>query len=96
MGCTTTAGQQGLGQVTLFHIPSVGMLWVGLDLLGNVTKSPAPGALPTPQSTAGTEIVRIDKLLAGIIIEVASADTIRIQSNFGPLNTTAGNVTLIW
>src|SRR5204863_9772400 len=30
MGCCTSGGDQSVGQVSLFHIPSGGMVWVGL------------------------------------------------------------------
>src|SRR5438552_1912167 len=31
MGCCTTSPAQSVGQVSLFHIPSSGMVWVGLE-----------------------------------------------------------------
>src|SRR5438309_3631557 len=31
MGCVTTLGQPGVGQVSLLHFPSNGIEWVGLE-----------------------------------------------------------------
>jgi hypothetical protein len=90
MGCCTTnaPGQMSVGQVTLLHLPSVGMLWVGLEATPN--SSITQGGAATAQ---GTHIVYLDSFHL-IDIQVASADTIRIHNGEGA--TRAGNVTLIW
>ena len=93
MGCCTT-GEQGVGQVSLLHIPSgqfTGFIeWAGLE-------SPAPGGSVITSSggssMAGTHIVCIS-FHCGVEIQVASADTIRIHNSSG--GVLAGNVTLVW
>ena len=85
MGCCTTF--PGVGQVSLFHIPSGGMVWTGVESYG--TASITQGS----SSTAGTHIVYIDNLHA-VEIQVASADTIRVHNYFNFAVT--GNVTLVW
>ena len=87
MGCCTTGGDQSVGQVSLFHIPSGGMVWTGVESYG--TASITQGS----SSTAGTHIVWID-LQHTVDIQVASVDTIRIHN--GAAATRAGNVTLVW
>jgi len=84
-GSCTTIG--GVGQVSLQHIPSTGMQWVGLESYS--------GAAITQgfSSTAGTHIVSID-FFHQVDIRVASIDTILIHN--GSAATRAGNVTLIW
>ena len=86
-GCCTTAAGQSVGQVSLLHIPSCCMGWVGLE-------SYSPAAITQGQSpTAGTHIVYID--ISHIVdIQMASADTIRVHNRGN--TTLAGNVTLIW
>ena len=90
MGCCTTnslGGDHGVGQVSLLHIPSTGIEWVGLE-------GPASAAITSGFSgTAPSHIVFIDHS-HNVDIRVASADTIRIHNGFGL--TEAGNVTLIW
>jgi hypothetical protein len=87
MGCCNTAGRQGVGQVSLLHLPSAGMEWVGLESYS--------GAAITQGATAtvGDHIVYIDNFHE-LDIQVASADTIRIHN--GDIATRAGNVTLVW
>ena len=87
MGCCTTVNDQGVGQVSLQHIPSTGMQWVGLESYS--------GAAITQgfSSTAATHIVSID-FFHNVDIQMASADTIRVHN--GATSTRAGNVTLIW
>ena len=88
MGCCTTPNTTaGVGQVSLQHIPSTGMQWVGLESYS--------GAAITQgfSSTAGTHIVSID-FFHQVDIRVASIDTILIHN--GSAATRAGNVTLIW
>ena len=82
MGCCTSAFNQGVGQVSLQHIPSNGMVWVGLDN-GSITEG-LSGA-------AGTHIMSIGGL---VDIQVASVDTILVHN--GSTGTRAGNVTLVW
>jgi hypothetical protein len=87
MGCCTTGGVQSVGQVSLLHIPSTLIAWVGLE-------SPSGAAITQGISaTAGTHIVYID-LQHLVDIQVASIDTIRVHN--GSASTKAGNVTLVW
>ena len=88
MGCCVGGLVQGVGQVSLQHIPSNGMVWVGLE-------SPSSAAITSGRSaTAATHIVFIDDAHQ-VVIEVASADTIRVH-NYSLDATVAANVTLIW
>src|SRR5215472_18828837 len=93
MGCCTTTGNdnQGVGQVSLLHIPSFVIEWTGLE---SASTSSGP-ATTTSGYTAvgGNHIVYID-FHHTVDIQVASADTIRIHN--GNAATRAGNVTLIW
>jgi hypothetical protein len=85
MGSCTTV--YGVGQVSLQHIPSGAMVWVGLESYGpTAITSGATGG-------AGAHIVWIDSFHA-VDIQVASADTIRVHN--GSAGTRAGNVTLVW
>ena len=87
MGCETGFGDEGVGQVSLLHVPSTKMVWVGLD-------SEYPAAIVSSDSGApGTHIVWIDGD-HGVDIRVASADTILIHNGEG--STRTGNVTLVW
>ena len=86
-GCCTTLGFQGVGQVSLLHIPSSFMEWVGLESL-------AGAAITSGNSgVAGVHIVYID-FNHKVDIQVASVDTIRVHN--GNTITVAGNVTLVW
>ena len=88
MGCCTTSLEQGVGQVSLQHIPSAGGIqWVGLESWS--------GAAITSgfRNIANFHIVYIDGAHA-VDIETASADTIRVHN--GAAATRAVNVTLIW
>jgi len=86
-GCCTTGANPGVGQVSLLHIPSTLIEWVGLE-------SPTGAAITSGSSTvAGTHIVYIDGFQT-VDIEVNSADTIRVHN--GAATTRAGNVTLVW
>jgi hypothetical protein len=88
MGCCTTLSDQGVGQVTLQHIPSAGGIqWVGLESWS--------GAAITSgfRNIANFHIVYIDGAHT-VDIELASADTIFIHN--GSPGTRAGNVTLVW
>jgi len=86
MGCCTTAGDQGVGQVSLLHIPGGNMVWVGLNSYSN--------AITTGSSFGVTHIVWIDGGGQHVDIQSASVDTIQIHNNY--TTTMAGNVTLIW
>jgi hypothetical protein len=88
MGCCTSI--QGVGQVSLLHLPSPGGIqWVGLESV-----SASPAAITQGSTTGtGTHIVYID-YFHKVDIQTASADTIRIH-NSNTL-TMAGNVTLVW
>jgi hypothetical protein len=87
MGCCTTPGFRGIGQVSLLHIPSEFMEWVGLESTF--------GAAITQgfSSVAGTHIVFID-FQHQVDIQVNSPDTIRVHNGSAALR--AGNVTLVW
>ncbi len=88
MGCCTTNGDRAVGQVSLLHIPSQFIDWVGLE--STLGAAITQGAT----ATAGTHIVYI-AYYHDVDIEVASADTIQIHNGSGSL-TLAGNVTLVW
>jgi len=85
MGCCTVGA--GVGQVSLLHIPSTYIVWVGLESYNNATITQGVG------NVAGTHIVYLDQAHT-VDIQVASADTIRVHN--GSAVTKAGNVTLIW
>src|SRR5262249_41501791 len=92
MGCCTTAGNQGVAQVSLLHIPTVGAIlggiaWVGLE------SQPMAGITQGFTNISGTHIAFID-IHKVIDIEIAGPDTILVH-NFSTLTET-GNVTLIW
>src|SRR5437868_10176568 len=65
MGCCTSGGDQSVGQVSLFHIPSGGMVWVGLQ------SYPATAITSGTSSTQGSVIVSIDSNFV-VYIEVNS------------------------
>jgi hypothetical protein len=91
MGCCTTAGgDQAVGQVSLLHIPSTAIVWVGLESWsgGTTTQTTAGNS-----ATAGTHIVSMDTFHE-VNIEVNSADTIRVHN--ARVVSEVGNVTLIW
>ena len=88
MGCCINPGDQGVGQVSLLHLPGGGMQWEGLEA-NSTTVTTGPSATP------GAHIAFIDfDHLADI--QVASADTIRIHNSLLSSVTLVGNVTLIW
>ena len=89
MGCCTTTPIQGVGQVSLQHIPSFVIQWVGLE---SVSGTP-PAITQGSTNVAGGHILYID-FSHEVAIQVASADTIRVHN--GAAATRAGNVTLIW
>ena len=84
MGCCTTF--QGVGQVSLLHIPSTLITWVGLEPEANA-------AITAGASAGAAHIVYID-FAHQVEIRTASADTIFIHN--GASTTRAGNVTLVW
>jgi hypothetical protein len=88
MGCCTTIADAGVGQVSLLHIPSIGIFWVGLG------SSNATVITSGSSNTAGSHIVFID-FDDLVEIQTASADTILIHNRTGNI-TVAGNVTLVW
>ena len=87
MGCCTTLGNTGVGQVSLLHSPSDFIQWVGLESYSSAAIT--QGA----SSAVGTHIVYID-FYHQVDIQVASFDTIRILN--ASTGTRAGNVTLVW
>jgi hypothetical protein len=91
MGCCTTVNNdQSVGQVSLIHVPSNSIRWVGLE-----STQGASGAAITQGfgGGGGLHMVYIDGLHQ-VDIQVASADTIQIHNGTG--GTATGNVTLIW
>jgi hypothetical protein len=77
----------GVGQVSLLHVPSRFIVWVGLE-------SEIPAAITSGDGSAvGTHIVYIN-VAHTVDIQVASGDTIRVHNPSE--GTRAGNVTLIW
>ena len=87
MGCCTTHNFRGVGHVTLLHITSSFIEWVGLE-------SPSGASITQGfSSAAGTHIVYID-FAHQVDIEVNSANTIRVHNGAAALRS--GNVTLIW
>ena len=91
MGCCTTLGNTGVGQVSLLHIPSFNISWVGLESYAGVPAAITQGA----SNTLGTHIVFIDGNHV-VDIQVASAGANTIQIHNANTITEAGNVTLIW
>ena len=89
MGCCTTVPFEGVGQVSLLHVPSTLIDWVGLESYNG----PTPAITSGGNNAAGAHIVYID-VAHQVQIQVASADTILIHN--GSAGTRAGNVTLIW
>jgi hypothetical protein len=87
MGVQTALGFRGVGEVTLLHVPSSFIEWVGLESTsGAVITQGFSGA-------AGTHIVFID-FSHRVQIEVASPDTIRVHNLSTGIRT--GSVTLTW
>ena len=86
-GCCTTNMIRGVGQVSLLHVPSIFIQWVGLESWLGAAITSGVSAQP------GFHIVYIDSTHL-VDIQVASADTILVHN--GSAATVAGNVTLIW
>ena len=75
--------------MSLLHIPSVGMTWVGLESTNNAAITQGLSG------TVGTHIVYID--FGHLVdIQVASADTILVHNSAASQATLAVNVTLVW
>ena len=87
MGCCTSSGNQGVGQVSLQHIPSTAIEWVGLE------SYPSAAITQGISAVAGFHIVYID-FNHKVDIQMASVDTILVHN--GSTGTRAGNVTLVW
>jgi len=87
MGSCTNKG--GVGQVTLQHIPSNGIYWVGLESPTGFGSDITSGFTATP----GAHIVYIE-INHQVDIQVASIDTILIHNGAAAPRT--GNVTLVW
>ena|SRR5215468_2023332 len=83
LGCSTT--NQAVAQVTLQRMPGFGLVWVGLEQNGAVTRGLS--------AQAGTHIVSIDSSNE-VNIVTASIDTIIVHN--GQNRTMAGNLTFIW
>jgi hypothetical protein len=89
MGCCTTPGNQGVGQVSLLHSPSTVIEWVGLESPSNAASTITSGF----SYGSGIHIVYIDAAHL-VDIETASIDTIVVHN--ASQGTRAGNVTLVW
>jgi hypothetical protein len=87
MGCSTTSGDLGVGQVSLLSITGTGIDWVGLN------STPSAAITQGLSAVANTHIVYIDASHQ-VDIRVASATTILVHN--GAAATRAGSVTLIW
>jgi len=87
MGCCTTSNDEAVGQVSMLHIPSNYITWVGLESTSGAAITQGVSFVAT------THIVWIDHAHK-VDIQVASADTIRVHN--ADSSTKAGNVTLIW
>jgi hypothetical protein len=90
MGCCTSF--YGVGQVSLFHIPSAnggGFGWVGLEAYNGTPVANTGGLI----GNGVAHIVWID-YEHKVDIQTASADTILVHN--GSTGTRAGNVTLVW
>jgi hypothetical protein len=89
MGCCTTANDQGVGQMSLLHVPSTVIEWVGLE---------SPSGSPSTVSSGfsfgtGIHMVYIDSSHL-VDIQGASVDAILVHN--ASTGTRAGNVTLVW
>ncbi|HEX5322932.1 MAG TPA: hypothetical protein VFW40_04040 [Capsulimonadaceae bacterium] len=87
MGSNTTSGFRGVGYVTLLHVPSNFLEWVGLNSTssGTVTQGFS--------GTAGTKIVQID--FSGLVnLKVNNTDSFVVSNTATFANT--GNVTMVW
>ena len=87
MGCCTTLGFRGVGHVTLLHIPSSFIEWVGLNSTSGASITDGYSG------AAGTHIVFID-YSHQVDIQVNSPDTIHVHN--ASTGMRAGHVTLVW
>ena len=87
MGCCTTVGDLGVGQVSLLHFPSTGINWVGLEA------QPSSAITQGFQTSAGFHIVYISGN-HDVDIKTGSIDTILVHNGTNAVR--AGNVTLVW
>ncbi len=90
MGCHVTAGDRGVGQVTMIRVPGNFLEWVGLE-------STAGAAIAQGFSAAtGTHIVFLN-FTHSVDLEVQNADQFRVHNGraAGTPNAT-GNVKMIW
>jgi hypothetical protein len=86
IGADTTNTDFGVSTVTLIHVPSLGMRWVGIE--------PTSGTIVHTGSTAvGAHIIWID-FANKIGIQVLSADEFVIHNGGTTIHT--GSVKLIW
>ncbi len=87
MGVQTTTGFRGVGFVTMLHVPSSFLEWVGLES--------TPGATITQgySGTVGTHIVYLD-FGHQVDIQVDGTDSFRVHN--GSTGTRTGKVTMIW
>jgi len=86
-GVQNALGYRGVGEVSLLHVPSSFLEWVGIE-------SPAAAAITSGFSgTAGTHILYLDYSHL-VDIQVASTDTFLIH-NANSITMT-GTLTLIW
>ena len=72
--------------MSLIHIPSTGIEWVGLE-------SYSSAVITSGFNNGPAHIVWID-VAHTVDIQLATADTIRVHN--GSTGTRAGNVTLVW
>lgn len=88
MGTCTTLGVRGVGHVSMLHIQSSFLEWVGLNSTFNGTI--AQGF----SGAAGTKIVQLD-FSGDVWLTVAGTDSFYVQNN-NATSARTGNVTLIW
>jgi hypothetical protein len=91
MGCCTSFGEVAIGQVSLVHIPSAGLVFLGLESPTSGVGTPA--IVFGDASIAGDHIVYMDSPHQ-VDIQAASADAIQVHNASSGVR--AGNVTLIW
>ena len=87
MGCCTTSGVRGVGEVTMLHAPAAFLEWVGIN------STPAGNITNGFSSSTGQFIVQID-FSGNTIIEVQNADSFRVHNTASTAR--AGNITMLW
>ena len=86
-GVQNALGYRGVGEVTMLHVPSSFLEWVGIE-------SPSAAAITSGFSgTAGTHVLYLDYSHL-VDIQVASTDTFLIHN--ANTITMTGTLTLIW